>query len=131
MAVLTWSCTPKPQQSESNHFRLGSNFKIKMFQTMKLVGSDLKLTFTGLPEDSRCPEGTTCIWGGQIRAFVEAAVTGEKRSIEFKVEKHKMGKVSKRFQGYEIKVMNVLPYPKAEEKTPKGDYVMELLVTKV
>ncbi len=128
-AFTALSCNNK-LKIKSNSFNLGEPFGVKMNEMAKEANGGLQLTLTAIPEDSRCPVDVNCIWEGQVKVFMEAAVPAQKRSLEFKVEKSKMGTVSKTFEGYNILINKVVPDPVSGKKTSPGEYVVELLVTK-
>ena len=113
---------------ETNSFNIGEPFALKILETAKMVNGDLQLTLTGLPEDSRCPEDANCIWEGQVRLFLTAAVPAKKENLELKIEKSKMGRVSKSFENYSITVESVMPLTESGVKILKEDYVVTLKV---
>ncbi len=129
IAFLALSCNNK-LKIKSDSFTLGVPFVVRMNKTAKQTNGDLQLTLTGIPEDSRCPVDVNCIWEGQVKLFIDAAVPSQKSNLEFKVEKSKMGMVSNNFEGYKILINNVQPDPVSGEKTSLEEYVVELLVTK-
>lgn len=67
-------------------------------------------------DDSRCPEGTTCIWAGEVSALIK--VYKDKEFIEEKTLKFNSkatAENAKWFSNYyskNIKSIEVLPYPK-------------------
>lgn len=109
-------------------FTLSQPFQLKILETAKMTNGDLQLTLTGLPEDSRCPEDANCIWEGQVRLFLTAATTSSKENLEFKIEKSRMGRVSKSFENYSITVEKVMPLTKSGIKIPKEDYAVTFVV---
>ena len=126
--VLIFLACNNKLKIQTDSFHPGQPFQLKITKSAKVVNGDLRLTLTGIPEDSRCPEDANCIWEGQVRLFVDAAVPAKKESIEFKIEKSKMGKVSRNFQNYSITVVKVEPMTKAGLRIPKEDYVVTFLV---
>jgi len=66
--------------------------------------------------DSRCPEGVTCVWGGEVSVVV--AVYNDKKFIEEKTilfNSKNLEENIKWFENYyskKIKHVRVLPYPK-------------------
>ena len=128
-ACFAISCNNK-LKIKSDSFILDATTVVKIGQLVKESEGELQLTLTGIPEDSRCPVNVNCIWEGQVKLFIDAAVPNRKASLEFKVEKSKMGTVSKSFEGYSIQILNVLPEPTAGEKTEPTAYTVELVVSK-
>lgn len=80
-------------------------------------------------EDSRCPQGVTCIWAGQVVVAVE--VYKDKKLIEeqtltfnIKERENNIKWFSKYFPDKKIKSIGVLPYPKeGVEIKPKKRYM--------
>ncbi|MEO1259422.1 MAG: hypothetical protein AAFZ15_11525 [Bacteroidota bacterium] len=126
--VIALSACNNKLKIETNSFNLDVPFQLKVQETAKMVNGDLQLTITGLPEDSRCPQDVNCVWEGQVRLFVTAAIPSGKENLEFKVEKSKMGKVRKSFGNYAITVEDVQPLPQNGLKTPIEDYFVTFVV---
>jgi hypothetical protein len=86
----------------------------------------LKIKFTSLVEDSRCPEGVDCIWAGN-----------GKIALTLRRGRHKVATIelntmtepkSVTYQGYEITLVKLAPYPKKDVQIKKGEYVATLVV---
>jgi hypothetical protein len=66
--------------------------------------------------DSRCPEGTTCIWAGEVSVLVE--VYNDKRFVEEKTltlnskNREENNLWFSKFYSKKIKSIGVNPYPK-------------------
>ena len=108
---------------------MNQSFQLRLNQTIKKNNGSLQLTLTGIPEDSRCPEDANCIWEGQVRLFVDAAYTDKKESLEFKVEKSKMGKVTRNFEKYKILIEAVNPPTQSGVRIPKENYEVTMKVS--
>lgn len=114
---------------DSNAFNLEEPFQLRVTETAKMTNGNLQLSLTGIPEDSRCPEDVNCIWEGQIRLFIDAAIPEKKESIEYKIEKSKMGKVDHTFQNYNILVQDVQPLTQSGVRISKENYIVTLKVS--
>ena len=101
--------------------RLGIN------QQKDLYGRKLRVKFLSVMEDSRCPEGTNCIWAGNAK--IKVRVTDNKgRSKEFELNTNlPEKKVS--YGGYDIEIAKLDPFPKAVT-TNRPAYVATLTVKK-
>jgi len=93
------------------------NFKIKQQVCLKKPGYQLVLK--QVVSDSRCPEGASCIWAGEVKAVI--AVYKEAKLLEEKtlVLSEKLSEVDTQWlsnylpeKKKNIKKMTVLPYPK-------------------
>lgn len=126
-ALFFFACNNK-LKIQTSSFNLNESFQMKMLETAKITNGNLQITFTGLPEDSRCPEDANCIWEGQVRLFIDAVIPEKKESIEFKIEKSRVGKVSRNFADYTILVEDVQPQNKSGAMIAKEDYTITLKV---
>lgn len=76
----------------------------------------MNITFKGISEDSRCPEGVNCIWAGVALAQIEVMGTSTRpvllhlASMDFPNKNYHQ---SAEFNGYTITLQEVTPYPKA------------------
>jgi hypothetical protein len=93
--------------------------------TIKEAG--LTITFVELVEDSRCPEGVDCIWAGNGEVTLLVKKRGLYKSVLFELNTTSEPK-SFTYQGYEIALVKLAPYPKINVKINKGEYVATLLV---
>jgi hypothetical protein len=108
---------------------LGQEFTLQPGQTV-VVGDDLKLTFEGVVEDSRCPSKVTCVWMGRaVLSF--AGQKGEQKSATFNlITIHSPDKTDRiLFEGYEIWLKAIEPYPELpDQPIPAEAYRATLLV---
>ena len=100
-------------------------------QQATITGEPLRLRFTRLLEDSRCPTEVECVWTGQARIAVEvdqdqAAVT----TVEFNTNPAPgQNNQSVRSGGYQITLQSLDPYPRTPDDTiALQDYRATLLV---
>ena len=90
--------------------------------------SKLKIKFVSV-EDSRCPQGVDCIWAGNAKVTIK--VTNRKgESKTFDLNTNLETKAVK-FDGYEIKLGSVTPYPKANVPNNANGYTASFTVTKL
>jgi hypothetical protein len=88
----------------------------------------IKIKFVSV-EDSRCPQGVDCIWAGNAKVTIK--VTNRKgESKTFDLNTNLEVKAVK-FEGYEIKLGNVTPYPKANVPISPNGYTAGFTVTKL
>ena len=91
-----------------------SEIKITPKKCIPKKGYHLKLV--KVVDDSRCPQGVTCVWAGEVSAIVK--VYKDKKFIEEKTIKFNSKNTSENatwFSNYyskKIKSIDVLPYPK-------------------
>ncbi|MEK7257473.1 MAG: hypothetical protein AAB316_22145 [Bacteroidota bacterium] len=130
LAIAAPACKKTAQPGFAT-FQLDKPFDLKMNASAQLKGGDLKLTFTAVPEDSRCPKGVSCIWEGQAKVKLEVLSAGQTKSVEFVRKASETGGVSQAAFGYQIDLLEVNPYPVQTGKIKPEDYVVKLSVRKV
>ncbi|KAA2224138.1 hypothetical protein [Chryseobacterium sediminis] len=95
----------------------------------------MNVTFKGVSEDSRCPEGVNCIWAGAALAQVEVMGTSTRpmtlnlASIDYPGKNYRQ---SAEFNGYIITLQDVTPYPKQQDgaKALAGKYKIGITIKK-
>jgi hypothetical protein len=104
---------------------LDKEFKLR-FGGDAAVGDGLKVKFSALVEDSRCPKGVDCIWEGNAKIRVELVGAG-KQPASFELNTNVEPK-SASGAGYEISLLKLDPYPNADARPKEKDYVATLSV---
>jgi len=95
----------------------------------------MNITFKGVSEDSRCPEGVNCIWAGAALAQVEVMGTATRpvilnlASIDYPGRNYRQ---SAEFNGYIITLQDVTPNPTQQEGTKAlaGKYKIGIKIKK-
>ena len=110
---------------------LGEQFQLTVNQTAFIESENMKITFSDVLEDSRCPSDVVCVWEGQISVLVsilqneqplgELMLTGRAGNEELATEG---------LEGYSIRLVLADPYPISTEIIELSDYVITLVVTK-
>lgn len=96
---------------------------------------EMNVTFKGISEDSRCPEGVNCIWAGVAVAQIEVMGTATRpmtlklASMDNKVKNYHKTEF---FNGYNISLKEVTPYPTSEagSKSLSGKYKIGIMIKK-
>lgn len=101
------------------------------FDTELTYQEGVKIKVTKV-EDSRCPQGTTCIWAGMAKVFFIITDKGVSKdsSVDFE---SKLVKTTVDLGGvkYEVEVSDVLPYPKNATEINQKDYKVSVTVKKL
>lgn len=124
---MTTNTTSNDQKNGIIYLSEGENKFLKDYQ--------MNITFKGISEDSRCPEGVNCIWAGVALAQVEVMGTSTRpillnlASMDFPNRNYHQ---SADFNGYTITLQEVNPYPKAEGGTTalNGNYKIGVSIKK-
>ena len=95
----------------------------------------MNVTFKGVSEDSRCPEGANCIWAGVALAQVEVMGTSTRPMILNLASADYPGKdyhQSAEFNGYILTLQDVAPSPKSQDGTKalSGKYKIGITIKK-
>lgn len=109
------------QADAAKTVRLGMN------QQKDVYGRKLRVKFLSVMEDSRCPEGTNCVWAGNAKIKVRV-IDNKGRSKDFELNTNLPEKKIS-YGGYEIEIAKLDPYPKAGA-TNRPAYVATLTVNK-
>lgn len=89
----------------------------------------IKIKFVSVVEDSRCPEGVNCIWAGVARVKIQVRKNG-KPAKEFELNTNQTDKFIT-FEGHEIKLASLTPYPKAGSQTNAASYLATLTIARL
>lgn len=95
--------------------------------------SDKEIVLVKVHNDSRCPEGTECVWAGEV-VFEVAAYENKKpvEQLRFTLNSATNEEVKKWFKQHlpenkkELKSVRVLPYPKDGVRVRPEDYYIKL-----
>ena len=119
--------TPLKKEGKIIYFREGENKFLQEFQ--------MNVTFKNITEDSRCPEGTQCVWAGVAVANVEFMSTTSRPMILQLSTAEVKGKdyhKTQSFNGYSISLKEITPYPTSQKgtKSLSGMYKIGIEISK-
>jgi hypothetical protein len=125
MVVLS-ACQGSPRASaDSDEYDLGQVFTLGGGDEAVIRGADLRLRFTEVREDSRCPKFVECFWTGQARiAVLVQRSTDDPTTLEFNTNPAPgQNTQTARVGRYAIRLQSLDPYPRRpEESTALDDY---------
>lgn len=107
---------------------LDTGFRIPINQKVKVKGEGLEIFFASGIEDSRCPEGADRIWSGNAKIALEAGRAG-REPAKFEFNTH-LNPKSHNYSGYAIKLVELSPYPKLNEKIQEKNYEAVVIISK-
>lgn len=103
-------------------------FKIQVNKQKIITKDKLKLTFVSVLEDSRCPEGTNCVWAGNAKVQIKISkAKGATKTFELNTT---LQPQTIAFEGYEIKLVDLTPTPKVNIRIDKNGYIATLSVSR-
>jgi hypothetical protein len=120
-----WTTDPS---SKVKRAELGREFTLKVGEQVSIREEGLKISFSLVKEDSRCPKGVNCIWAGNGKILLQVSKgRGKAASVELNtgIEPRQL-----RFQNYNIKLVNLDPYPEKDVTNRRERYVATLVVSK-
>ncbi len=118
------SCAAVSPQSPSPD----RGFELRVGATARIEGSDLAVRFDDVPKDSRCPVDVVCITAGD--ATVTLFVTGG-GAADATHEVHAIDAPREARHGaWNVALVRLEPRPVSTRKTPRGDYVVTLRVSR-
>ena len=120
----------KNQDLKIINTELNTEFELKINQTANIESENIKIKFLDILEDSRCPSDVQCVWQGQARVLVNVEKNGQDLGDFILIDlADKEDLRIKDFNGYTIKLLKVMPYPKINEKV-ETDTTIRLIVEK-
>jgi hypothetical protein len=127
--------TPSPMNETKNSAQKGGVIYFNQGENKFLKEYEMNVTFKGISEDSRCPEGVACIWAGVAVAQVEVMGTYSRPMVLTLATMDNTGRnyhKSAEFNGYTISLEEVTPSRKSEAggKDLDGKYRIGIKITK-
>ncbi len=105
-----------------------AQLKLRVAQEKTAPGTGIKVKFLSVIEDSRCPEGVRCIWAGVGRVKIQLRKAG--KTTVFELNTNQLDKTVT-FEGHEIKLVALTPYPKSTTAIKPAAYSATLMITKL
>jgi hypothetical protein len=107
---------------------LNQEFDIRVGASVWIENEGLKVSFSHVAEDSRCPEGVACVWAGNGKIVLKLSKRGR---IPGKINLNTMLEPKQAsYRGYDIKLVKLEPYPKKDLRMKKNAYVATLIVSR-
>lgn len=97
--------------------------ELKYGESIDLRSKNLKLEFSSLEMDSRCPDGADCIWSGE--GVIHLKVNSEK---EISLKLPVLQSVQVDGIPYRFSLIKLNPYPKSDRHPDKEDYTAYIKV---
>lgn len=129
-ALLLSACKKDKDPLLTDQFEAGDTVTIAFKKTAKLIPDGLKITFTGITEDSRCPTDAMCIWEGRAVAGFQAEKKGTIRvfSLTNNEKPETEPKQTINVFGRTVKLLGVTPYPVLGSSIDSTEYKVIIVV---
>ena len=133
VAVALVGCQQGHQARADTVVALDRPFVLAGGQQATLAGTPVRVRFTGVPEDSRCPTQVECVWTG--RALVTVVVDdggGEPAVLEFDTNPAPgLNRQTVAAAGYQLTLQALDPYPETPDPPIAfADYRVTLVLTR-
>src|SRR5215216_645011 len=100
---------------------LGVEFSLRVGQQAHIKSEGLKISFSSVTEDSRCPVGVDCVWAGNAAVAVKLSkAKGDSASVNLNTN---LDPKERSYEQYVITLTKLSPYPKKDSSIKKKDYV--------
>ena len=104
----------------------GVEFNLAIGKTATLSGSDYRITFNRVTEDSRCPIDVQCVWAGDAR--IELTISRASAPIDTRVVSLTPPNSEATVADLRIRFVSLAPAPRQSEPPGARAYVAHLLV---
>lgn len=115
-------------------FALNDTTKILYGEGLYNPDNNLGISFDSVLIDCRCPEGVTCFWAGYVSVSMKF-YNGNAKPVSFSLEnyndKNRNFVNDTTISGYNVKLIDCLPYPDINVERKFSDYYVKVLVSQV
>ena len=118
-----------PLYKGNSTFQLADTFEVAYHQTVYNQSENIAVNLNDVIGDSRCPIGLRCFWEGS--AEIEFVFSIDIRDYKFSLNTFRGYTRDTTFADYNIKLINVNPYPHSEKTYSDTDYRASVVITKV
>lgn len=95
--------------------------RVRVNQQKSVPRTNLNIRFVSLIEDSRCAEGTRCVWAGNARIQVRVNGGRGSKAETFEINTNN-GARGAAFDGYAINLVSLEPHPRANARLNRNAY---------
>ncbi len=129
-AVLTANCAttpPDPSPPETTReVSLDQEFPLRAAESVRIAGTDLRVTFDRVTEDSRCPVNVNCVWAGNAVVRLDARMGQATRPLELHTTT--ADKRQAAVDGYRIELIRLTPTRAADTTITPDQYIATVIV---
>lgn len=106
---------------------LGKPFDLKVGESVVFEPGGLAVGFDRIIGDSRCPIDMFCFWPGDAAGLLWTHLPSEEKTA-FDLHTYRDFRWKFKYDRYEITLVAVAPYPRADVPIPPGEYVVTVVV---
>ena len=105
----------------------GQSFSLPEGKTATVNGTGVKITFTSVKTDSRCPTDVQCVWAGEAKIELSVSAGG---AAETKIVSLTPPDNETTVGDTRIRFVGLLPVPRQADRDKPREYVAQLVVTR-
>ena len=102
---------------------LGEEFELKFGNAARIDSAGFTITFSDVPEESRCPVGAECVTIGNAQILLSISDNSVRLNTHNPPRQNTVG-------NFTIQLLQLTPYPELDNPIEKEDYRATLIVTK-
>ena len=102
---------------------------VRVGKQKKDTRSKLTVKFISLVEDSRCPEGTNCVWAGN--ATIKVAVFEGGQEVKTFEANTNIGAQGETYGAYAVKLVSLTPSPKENVRLNRNAYTATFSISRL
>ena len=107
----------------------GASFTLAPGETAAVRGTDARLTFKRVTEDSRCPVDVTCVWAGDAK--IEITISRNGAADETRVLSITPPKYEATVDNLRIRFVALAPVPRQADANVPRKYIAEFVVDQI
>lgn len=125
LASLLWTACSTAQPEQTMRVTIGRPFTLTVGAVAQLDNSEVRVGFTGVSSDSRCPKGEQCVWAGDAVVQVWMHRGSDPRQL---LVLHTAPSAAQAAQalGHELRLLGVTPEAVAARPIRPADYGVTL-----
>lgn len=131
LALFLSGCSLLPPQNVPEHdvidAQLGEPFTLRLHQTAHLTDAPLRVRFSEVTEDSRCPSDVVCVWAGRAILSLRLDESG-KEPVDLAVALPSESLRPPGHDRYRITLQSLAPYPTTQQPIDPAAYQARLVV---
>ena len=128
VAIVLISLTGCPKNQVAFTVGPGETFTLGVGQSAQIAAEGMTVEFNEVIDDSRCPQGVTCIWAGQASSRVTITYQGKDYPMVLTLL-GSSDQTKESFVQYTL-IYGLSPYPVQGKRISPKDYRLNLTVTK-
>lgn len=108
---------------------MDQEFQLRAGQEIAIQGTNLKIKFASVLEDSRCPEDVECVWQGNGKVNLDLRESN-KKAISVTVNTGITPREAE-FRQYTVKLIKLAPNTRSNRTITQDQYEATVIVSKV